>query len=112
VGLSERLAHIITSASLLIVAFIILYIVDCIISAIFNSVLTNIIKKTKTSWDDFLLKNKVLNKLSQLILVIIAQQMIPFIFVDFPNFTAGLHKLLNILVILSVYAFIIRFLKT
>src|SRR5690606_2048130 len=74
VGLSDRLAHIITSASLLIVAFVILYIVNFIISAIFNSVLTKIIKKTKTSWDDFLLKNKVLNKLSQLILVIIAQQ--------------------------------------
>lgn len=111
-GLSDRLAHVITSASLLIVAFLMLYIVDFVISAIFNSVLTKIIKKTKTSWDDFLLKNKVLNKLSQLILVIIAQQMIPFIFVGFPNFTAGLQKFLNILVILSVYAFINSLLKT
>src|SRR5690606_34656529 len=35
-----------------------------------------------------------------------------FIFVGFPNFTAGLHKFLNILVILSVYAFINSLLKT
>ncbi len=111
-GVSDKLAHIVTSASLLVVAFGILYIVNFIISAIFNSVLTKIIKKTKTNWDDFLLKNKVLNKLSLLILVIIAQQMIPFIFVGFPNFTTGLNKFLNIVVILSVYAFINSLLKT
>lgn len=112
VGLSDRVAHITTSVSLLIIAFALLYIINIIIAAIFNSVLTKIIKKTKTNWDDFLLSNKVLNKLSQLILVIIAQQMIPFIFMGFPNFTAGLQKFLNILVILSVYAFINSLLKT
>ncbi|NGM64929.1 mechanosensitive ion channel [Sphingobacterium sp. SGR-19] len=111
-GLSDKLAHIVTSASLLVIAFGILYIVNFIISAIFNSVLTKVIKKTKTSWDDFLLNNKVLNKLSLLILVIIAQQMIPFIFVGFPNFTTGLNKFLHIVVILSVYAFINSLLKT
>src|SRR5690606_14935376 len=35
-----------------------------------------------------------------------------FIFVGFPDFTAGLQKFLNILVILSVYAFINSLLKT
>src|SRR5690606_37460037 len=99
VGLSDRYAHIVTSASLLITTFLVLYVIHFIISAIFNSVLTKIIKKTKTTWDDFLLKNKVLNKLSQLILVIIAQQIIPFIFVGFPNFTAGLNKFLSVIVI-------------
>lgn len=112
VGLSDQVAHITTSASLLIIAFVVLYMINIIIGAIFNSLLTKIIKKTKTNWDDFLLSNKVLNKLSQLILVIIAQQMIPFIFMGFPNFTAGLQKFLNILVILSVYAFINSLLKT
>ena len=112
VGLSDQVAHITTSASLLIIAFAVLYMINIIIGAVFNSLLTKIIKKTKTNWDDFLLSNKVLNKLSQLILVIIAQQMIPFIFMGFPHFTAGLQKFLNILVILSVYAFINSLLKT
>jgi len=112
VGLSDQVAHITTSASLLIIAFVVLYMINIIIGAVFNSLLTKIIKKTKTNWDDFLLSNKVLNKLSQLILVIIAQQMIPFIFMGFPHFTAGLQKFLNILVILSVYAFINSLLKT
>lgn len=112
VGLSDRYAHIVTSASLLITTFLVLYVIHFIISAIFNSVLTRIIKKTKTTWDDFLLKNKVLNKLSQLILVIIAQQIIPFIFVGFPNFTAGLNKFLSVIVIFAIYAFVNSLLKT
>lgn len=112
IGLADKPTHIITSASLLIVAFLILFVIDFIMKTIFNSILTKVIKKSKTNWDDFLLKNKVLDHLSRLILIIIAQQIIPFIFVGFPNFTAGLNKFLNILVILSIYAFINSLLKT
>src|SRR5690606_38455190 len=111
VGLSDQVAHITTSASLLIIAFAVLYMINIIIGAVFNSLLTKIIKKTKTNWDDFLLSNKVLNKLSQLILVIIAQQMIPFIFMGFPHFTAGLHKFLIILIFFSYYTLFYTILK-
>ncbi|PRD54554.1 mechanosensitive ion channel family protein [Sphingobacterium gobiense] len=111
-GLSDRLAHIVTSAGLLIVAFLILYILDMVISAIFNTILTKIITNTKTKWDDLLIRNKSLNHLSHLILIIVAQQMIPFIFIGFPNFTAGLNKFLSILVILSFYMLINSLLKT
>lgn len=111
-GLSGRTAHIITSASLLIVAFLVLFAVDYVIRNIFNSVLTRIIKKTKTTWDDFLLQNKVLDQLSRLIIVVIAQQIIPFIFVGFPSFESALSKFLAILVILSVYGLLNSLLKT
>lgn len=112
IGLADKPTHIITSASLLIVAFLILFVIDFIMKTIFNSILTRVIKKSKTNWDDFLLQNKVLNHLSRIILVIVAQQIIPFIFVGFPNFTAGLNKFLSILVILSIYAFVNGLLKT
>lgn len=112
IGLSEQLTHIVTSTSLLIVAFLALYLSDLLISAVFNSVLTKMIKKTKARWDDILLKYKVLNNISRLILVIIAQQMTPFIFVGFPDLTAGLDKFLNIVLILSVYALVNSLLKT
>ncbi|WP_207795753.1 mechanosensitive ion channel family protein [Sphingobacterium haloxyli] len=111
-GLSDRLAHVVTSAGLLIVAFLILYILDMIISAVFNSILTKIITNTKTKWDDLLIRNKSLNHLSHFILIVVAQQMIPFIFIGFPDFTAGLNKFLSILVILSFYMLINSLLKT
>ena len=111
-GLSDKIAHIVVSVGLLIIVFIGLYLIHMLISAISQSILTKLIQKTKTNWDDFLLQNKVLNKLSQLILVIIAQQMIPLIFIGFPNFNVGLNKFLQILVILAVYAFINSLLKT
>lgn len=112
IGLTDRFSHIVASAGLLVVAFLVLFGIDFIIRAIFNSILTKIIKKTKTNWDDFLLRNKVLDHLSRLILIIVAQQMIPFIFVGFPNFTVGLNKFLSIVVIFSIYAFINSLLKT
>src|SRR5690606_33366913 len=39
-------------------------------------------------------------------------QIIPFIFVGFPNFTAGLTKFLNVIAIFAVYAFINSLLRT
>lgn len=111
-GLSDRLTHIVTSAGLLILAFFVLFIVAMLISSVFNPVLTNTFKKTKTKWDDFLIKNKALTHLSRFILVIVAQQMIPFIFVGFPEFNAGLGKFLNILIALAFYGVANSFLKT
>ena len=112
IGLSESFAHIITSVGLLITAFVVLYIVDYILWKIFRSIFTTLIKKTKTQWDDFLLDNKALAHLSHLILVIVAQQMLPYIFVGFPDFTSWLNKFLDVFVIIATYLFINSLLRT
>lgn len=112
IGFSEHLSHIITSATLLILAFAALFIVDYIVSKIFVSVFAGLIQKTKTNWDDFLLHNKALDHLSHLILVIVAQQMLPYIFVGFPEFTIWLNKFLDVFVIIASYTFVNSLLRT
>lgn len=111
-GLSEKLSHVLTSIGLLVAAFILLVLVEYILRWIFVSILTTFIKKTKNHLDDYLLDNRAFRHLSRLILVIIAQQMLPFVFSGFPVMSGWLVKFLNVAVIIVIYGFINSLLKT
>ncbi|WP_270087646.1 mechanosensitive ion channel family protein [Sphingobacterium sp. SYP-B4668] len=112
IGIHDRIAHILTSACLLISAFILLVLIDYLLRFFFNSVVTGLIKKTKTNWDNHLLDNKVQVHLSRLILVAISQLLLPDVFMGFPSFTAVLIKVLDIFMIFAVYGVANGLLKT
>ncbi|MDR2283579.1 MAG: mechanosensitive ion channel family protein [Sphingobacterium sp.] len=111
-GLTEQINHILASGALLFLACILLAIVDYITRYVFNTLASKFIKKTNTDWDDRLLDNKVQVHLSRLILVLIAQQVFPFIFMGFPVFSNALSTFLAILMILAVYALVNSILRT
>ncbi|MFD2555201.1 mechanosensitive ion channel family protein [Sphingobacterium tabacisoli] len=111
-GLTEQINHILASGALLFFACILLVIVDYITRYVFNTLASKFIKKTNTDWDDRLLDNRVQVHLSRLILVIIAQQVFPFIFMGFPVFSNALSTFLAILMILAVYALVNSILRT
>lgn len=111
-GVQDRIAHILTSAGLLIVAFIVLVLLDFLLKSFFNSIVMRLIKKTKSNWDDYLLDNKVHVHLSRLILIAVSQQFLTLIFVGFPSFVTALDKFLSILVIFAVYGLVNSVLKT
>jgi len=111
-GLEDRMAHILTSACLLLASFILLALIDYLMRSFFNSIVTRLIKKTKSNWDNYLLDNKVHVHLSRLILIGISQQLLPSIFVGFPSFITALEKFLSVLMIFAVYGLINGLLKT
>lgn len=111
VGLNEKTTHILSSTSLLIGAFILLALVEYVMRKIAAGLLTRIISRTKWTWDDKLIKNKVLGMTIRLILVVLAQQLLPYIFVGFPTFTGFLSKFLSVVVIISIYTLINSVLK-
>lgn len=111
-GMTDQINHILTSSALLIVACIALAIVDYLTRYLFNNLASRLIKKTNTDWDDRLLENKVQVHLSRLVLVLIAQQIFPFIFTGFPVFSGALTTLLSVLMIFAIYALINSLLRT
>ncbi|MGO1788352.1 MAG: mechanosensitive ion channel family protein [Sphingobacterium sp.] len=112
VGLSEKAAHVFSCISLLVVAFIVLVVAELVLRRIAVGILSKVIARTKATWDDKLIKNKALGMAVRLILVILAQQLLPYIFVGFPSFNAFLAKALTVLVIISIYTLINSVLKT
>ncbi len=111
-GLTEQVNHILASGLLLFVASLLLVIVDYITRYVFNTLASRFIKKTDNDWDDRLLDNKVPVHLSRLVLVLIAQQIFPFIFIGFPMFSRALSAFLGILMVFAVYALINSVLRT
>ncbi|MEJ5091880.1 mechanosensitive ion channel [Sphingobacterium faecium] len=111
-GAHDKTAHILSATFLIISAFILLICVDYLLRFFFNSIVSAFIKKSKNNWDNKLLENKVQVHLSRFILVVISQQLLPFIFMGFPSFTAILTKFLGILMIFTVYGILNALLKT
>ncbi len=111
-GLEANMVNILSSAILVMAAAILLIIVDYLTRKILRTIFTKIIRKSATKWDDYFLDNKVIKHFSHLIPLLLAQQILPEIFVGFPAFTIFLTKLLAILLMLTVLAIVIGILKT
>lgn len=111
-GLDGKFADILSSGVLLVAAAILLIIVDYITRKILRTVFTQFVRKTTTTWDDYFLDNKVLKHLSHLIPLLLANQILPEIFIGFPEFTIVLKKFLSILLMITVLAIVNGVLKT
>jgi len=66
-GLSEQYAKLATEYSFLLALFIACYIAYFIARYIINTYFHALVKKTKTEWDDYILKQKVFKRISYLI---------------------------------------------
>ena len=110
--LNTKITHIFTSAALLIIVSILLIITDLIVSKLLKSIFIQIIQRTKNSWDDLLIQNRVLDHISHLVLIIIAQQIVPNLFYGFDTFKSFLGKLLSVPVVFATYRLFNSVLKT
>ncbi|MFD2905190.1 mechanosensitive ion channel family protein [Sphingobacterium anhuiense] len=111
-GAHNKSAHLLSAAFLIVAAFILLLCLDYLLRFFFNSIVTAFIKKSKNNWDDKLLENKVQIHLSRFILIGIAQQVLPYVFIGFPSFIDILTKLLGVLMIFAIYGVANALLKT
>ncbi|ANH83819.1 mechanosensitive ion channel protein MscS [Niabella ginsenosidivorans] len=111
-NISDKAAHIFTSISLLFATLLIVLIADYIVRKIAKELLHKVIARTRWTWDDRLMENKALDAASRLILVILTRQLLPYVFIGFPRFTAGLEKFLEILIIICTYQLVSSILKT
>lgn len=112
VGITAQNSHILVIIGLLLCAFLLLFLVDRILRNFFNGFVATYFRRTKTNWDNYVIKNSVQVHLSRLILVGICFQLLPQVFIGFASFTSMLEKLFGILIIFMTYNFINSSLKT
>jgi len=101
-GSSEFVARFVNMFALLIVFTLVLFIVDFIIRKIIIRVINNISLKTKTNFDDLLVQHKAPRNLAHIIPLILAFELLPLVFVDFPVFESYMELLLKIYVVLVI----------
>ena len=102
IGFSENATKYINMLVLLIILLIIVFTVDFVIRKIIRNLFTKFANKTKTDFDNLLLRNKVPRNMAHIIPLIIAIQLSPIVFADFSNFDIFIEKGLHLFAIVLI----------
>lgn len=111
-GLSEKAVHSINSVLLLIALGAILYIVDFLLRKIFLLFILRAVRKSKTKFDDYLVRHKVIKYFMHIVTIVIAKQFLPLIFVGFPKWINATMKLTDVILIITIALLANGFIKS
>jgi len=111
-GVEETSAMYLKLVILLCIVFIISYATNLIVKKILIRSIRSVIKKTKTLWDDALVKNKVFISLSHIAPAIVIYLTCPYVFEDFSGITPYILRLVNVYISIVLIIVIINFLNT
>jgi miniconductance mechanosensitive channel len=101
-GLSEIAAKYVNMAVLLLGLLIIVFSIDFVIRKMIRSFFTKFANKTKTDFDDLLIKNKTPRNMAHILPLIIAHQLSPIVFADFEYFSTIIEKGLHLFAIVLI----------
>ena len=102
VGISETYSKYLNMFALLIVLLIVVFGIDFILRKIIITAISTLTERTKNSFDDILVINKVPRSLAHILPLIITIKCIPTIFADFPSYEVYIQKGLQVFGILLV----------
>lgn len=101
-GMSDDLAIFLKISIFIIVTLLLSYLSNVIVKKIIISVVTTIIKKSKTKFDDIFLHRKVFNRLSHLAPALIIFFLTPLIFQDSPALITHVQNIAYVYIILII----------
>lgn len=99
VGLNETNAEYLNMFALLVALIIVVFASDFIIRKILIQTFVRFALRSKTNFDDFLLSNKVPRNVAHIIPLLIAIELVPTIFYDFPEIETKVEKGLEVFAI-------------
>lgn len=102
IGISTESAIYLNLFALLTGLLIITFFIDFIIRKIILKLFTQFAIKSKTNFDDLLVKNKGPRNIAHIIPLIVALELTPFVFVDFPYFKIIVQKGLQVFTIILI----------
>ncbi len=110
-GLTEVSAKYLNMTVLLLIMLIVIVVVDLVIRKFLLNLFTRLSEKTKTHFDDYVVKNKVPRNVAHIIPLLIALEFAPIAFVDFDYLENLVEKGLLVLSILLAIWVIRSFIK-
>ncbi|TXD49249.1 mechanosensitive ion channel family protein [Polaribacter sp. IC073] len=101
-GISETSSAYINMFALLIAVLIIAFLIDFIIKTIIVQLFSRFALKSKTNFDDLLVKNKVPRNIAHIVPLIFALECVPFVFIDYPYIENLVQKGLEVFTIVLI----------
>ncbi|AXG71418.1 miniconductance mechanosensitive channel YbdG [Kordia sp. SMS9] len=78
------------------------FIIDYVVRRLLVALAYRLAPKTKSNFDDFLVKNKTPQNIAHLAPVLLIEQTTPYLFVDFPNFQSSFLIAIDILLVILI----------
>ncbi len=101
-GLSNTAALYLNMATLLLIGIVIAYIVEIFTKKVLLNVFHKFAERTATKFDDFLIANKAITNLSYIVPYTVFSILIPYIFIDFPNWLPRIRVAIDLLLVILV----------
>jgi miniconductance mechanosensitive channel len=111
-GIPETYAAYINMFALLITVLILTFLIDYIIRKILVQLFSQFASKSKTNFDDILVKNKVPRNIAHIVPLIFALECVPFVFFDFQYIENIIQKSLEVFTIVLVLWIVRSFLNS
>jgi len=112
IGVSNTVAVYLNMLILLILLFIVVFIVDYVIRKVLRNIFSVLAGRTKSNFDDIMIKNKVPRNIAHIIPFVVAYKFVPMVFSDFPYWESLLEKALIVFGIILVLWLVRSFLNT
>lgn len=110
-NVTEAMVPYVAMLILLVLTFLVIYLLREITRRILLTVVGKFVRRTRTHWDDLLIKHKLFPAIASLVSVLILTATIPAIFRDFPRLQPFLEKLVEVYFLLVILRIIVAFLK-
>ncbi|QXP70017.1 mechanosensitive ion channel [Polaribacter sp. R2A056_3_33] len=111
-GIPETYAAYINMFALLITVLVLTFLIDYIIRKILVQLFSQFASKSKTNFDDILVKNKVPRNIAHIVPLIFALECVPFVFFDFQYIENIIQKSLEVFTIVLVLWIVRSFLNS
>lgn len=93
-GMSDKSASYLNMAALLVGLLIIVFIIDFIVRRILLTMFSKLAERSKSNFDDIMVKNKVFRNVAHIIPLLVAIEYVPMVFSDFPYWENIIEKTL------------------
>ena len=93
IGLSDSTAKFLNMLTLLIITVFIFFTVDILVRKLLRLFFAKLARKTRTKFDDLLIRNKVPRNIAHIIPIIVAIELIPLVFKDYEFIKYPVQKL-------------------
>ena len=111
-GMSESSASYLNMIALLIGLLIIIFIIDFIVRKILLRIFSKLAQRSKSNFDDLMVKNKVFKNVAHIIPLLVAIEYVPMVFSDFPDWENIIEKFLIVFGIILTLWVVRSFLNT
>ncbi|AIY14567.1 mechanosensitive ion channel family protein [Cellulophaga baltica] len=111
-GLSHNSAKYLNMLTLLVALLLLTVLVDFVLRKVLIQLFTQFTLKSKTNFDNLLVKNKAPRSIAHIIPLIVALELIPYVFLDFPYFENLVEKGLQVFAIILTLWIVRSFLNT